>query len=29
MGFTLYMMHAVLTGRGNELLDLAKANLWR
>jgi pyruvate dehydrogenase (quinone) len=28
-GFTLYMMHAVLSGRGDEVLDLAKTNLWR
>jgi len=28
-GFTLYMMHAVLSGRGDEILDLAKTNLWR
>jgi len=28
-GFTLYMMHAVLSGRGDEVFDLAKTNLWR
>jgi pyruvate dehydrogenase (quinone) len=28
-GFTLYMMKAVMSGRGDELLDLARANLWR
>ena len=28
-GFTLYMMNAVLSGRGDEVLDLAKTNLWR
>jgi len=28
-GFTLYMMKAVMSGRGDELLDLAKTNLWR
>jgi pyruvate dehydrogenase (quinone) len=29
MGFTLYMLKAVFNGRGNEVLDLAKTNLWR
>jgi pyruvate dehydrogenase (quinone) len=28
-GFTLYMMKAVMSGRGDELIDLAKTNLWR
>jgi pyruvate dehydrogenase (quinone) len=28
-GFTLYMVKAVMNGRGDELLDLAKTNLWR
>ena len=28
-GFTLYMVKAVMSGRGDELLDLAKTNLWR
>jgi len=28
-GFTLYMMKAVMGGRGDELIDLAKTNLWR
>ena len=28
-GFTLYMAKAVLSGRGDELLDLARTNLWR
>jgi pyruvate dehydrogenase (quinone) len=28
-GFTLYMLKAVLSGRGDEVLDLAKTNLWR
>jgi len=28
-GFTLYMMKAVLSGRGDEVLELAKSNLWR
>jgi len=29
MGFTLYMLKAVFNGKGNEVLDLAKTNLWR
>lgn len=28
-GFTLYMIKAVMSGRGDELLELAKTNLWR
>jgi pyruvate dehydrogenase (quinone) len=28
-GFTLYMMKAVMSGRGDEVLDLAATNLWR
>ncbi|MEJ1976690.1 MAG: thiamine pyrophosphate-dependent enzyme [Acetobacteraceae bacterium] len=28
-GFTLYMLKAVINSRGEELLDLAKENLWR
>jgi pyruvate dehydrogenase (quinone) len=28
-GFTLYMMKAVMSGRGDELIDLARTNLWR
>jgi pyruvate dehydrogenase (quinone) len=28
-GFTLYMVKAVMSGRGDELLDLAQTNLWR
>jgi pyruvate dehydrogenase (quinone) len=28
-GFTLFMMKAVMSGRGNELVDLAHTNLWR
>jgi pyruvate dehydrogenase (quinone) len=28
-GFTLYMMKAVMSGRGDEIVDLAKTNLWR
>ena len=28
-GFTLYMMKAVLSGRGDDLIDLAEANLWQ
>ena len=27
-GFTLYMVKAVFSGRGDELIDLAKTNLW-
>jgi pyruvate dehydrogenase (quinone) len=28
-GFTLYMVKAILSGRGDEVVDLAKTNLWR
>ena len=28
-GFTLYMLKAILSGRGDEVLELAKTNLWR
>jgi pyruvate dehydrogenase (quinone) len=28
-GFSLYMLKAVLNGRGNEIIDLAVTNLWR
>ena len=28
-GFTLYMVKAIMSGRGDEIIDLAKANLWR
>jgi pyruvate dehydrogenase (quinone) len=28
-GFTLYMVKAVMSGRGDEVVDLAKTNLWR
>jgi pyruvate dehydrogenase (quinone) len=28
-GFTLYMVKAVLSGRGDEVVDLARTNLWR
>ncbi len=28
-GFTLYMVKAVMSGRGDELVDLARTNLWR
>src|ERR1700754_4588276 len=28
-GFTLFMVKAVLSGRGDEIVDLAKTNLWR
>jgi len=29
LGFSLYMVRAVLGGRGNEVIDLAKTNLIR
>jgi pyruvate dehydrogenase (quinone) len=28
-GFTLYTVKAVMSSRGDELLDLARTNLWR
>lgn len=28
-GFSLYMVKAVLSGRGDEVVDLARSNLWR
>jgi pyruvate dehydrogenase (quinone) len=28
-GFTLFMVKAVLSGRGDEVVDLARSNLWR
>jgi pyruvate dehydrogenase (quinone) len=28
-GFTLYMVKALISGRGDELVDLARTNLWR
>jgi pyruvate dehydrogenase (quinone) len=28
-GFTLYMVKAVISGRGDKVLDLARSNLWR
>ena len=28
-GFTLYMVKAVLSGRADEVLELARTNLWR
>jgi pyruvate dehydrogenase (quinone) len=28
-GFSLYMVKAIMTGRGDEIIDLAKTNLWR
>jgi pyruvate dehydrogenase (quinone) len=28
-GFTLYMVKAILDGRGSDVIDLAKTNLWR
>jgi pyruvate dehydrogenase (quinone) len=29
LGFSLYMIRAVLNGRGDEVIDLAKTNLMR
>jgi pyruvate dehydrogenase (quinone) len=28
-GFSLYMLRAVIDGRGEDLVDLARANLWQ
>ena len=28
-GFTLFMVKAVISGRGDELIELARTNLWR
>jgi pyruvate dehydrogenase (quinone) len=28
-GFTLYMVRAVISGRADEIIDLARTNLWR
>jgi pyruvate dehydrogenase (quinone) len=28
-GFTLYMLKAVMGGRGDDLIDLARMNLWQ
>jgi len=28
-GFGLFMVTAVMSGRGDEVLDLARTNLWR
>jgi pyruvate dehydrogenase (quinone) len=28
-GFSLYMVKAILNGRMDEVIDLAKTNLWR
>ena len=28
-GFSLYMIKAIMNGRGDEIIDLAKTNLWR
>lgn len=28
-GFSLFMVKAILSGRGSEVIDLAKTNLWR
>jgi pyruvate dehydrogenase (quinone) len=29
LGFSLYMIKAVLNGRGDEIIDLAKTNIFR
>jgi pyruvate dehydrogenase (quinone) len=29
LGFSLYMLRAVMNGRGDEIIDLAKTNLFR
>ena len=28
-GFTLYMVKALISSRGDEIIDLARTNLWR
>jgi pyruvate dehydrogenase (quinone) len=28
-GFTLFMLKALISGRADELIDLARSNLWR
>jgi pyruvate dehydrogenase (quinone) len=28
-GFSLYMVKAIMSGRADEIVDLAKTNLWR
>jgi pyruvate dehydrogenase (quinone) len=28
-GFSLYMLRAVMSGRTDEVIELARANLWR
>jgi pyruvate dehydrogenase (quinone) len=28
-GFSLYMLKAVMSGRTDEIVDLARSNLWR
>ena len=28
-GFAFYMVKAVMSGRGNEVIDLTETNLWR
>jgi len=28
-GFLLFMVRAIMSGRGDEIIDLAKTNLWR
>ena len=29
MGFSLYMLKAVMSGKGDEIIELATTNLWR
>jgi pyruvate dehydrogenase (quinone) len=29
VGFTLYVVKAVMSGRGDQVIDLAMTNLWR
>ena len=28
-GFTLFMVRAIVSGKGDEVLDIARTNLWR
>jgi pyruvate dehydrogenase (quinone) len=28
-GFTLYLVKAIMSARGDEVIDLARTNLWR
>jgi len=29
IGFTLFMVKAIMSGRGDDVIDLAKTNVWR